>query len=200
MKSLPDTRYTLIGKLRNPQDAEAWAEFATIYQPVIFRFCRSKGLQHADATDITQEVLTRIAGAIDNFDSDGGKKNFRGWLYRVTRNLVIDFVRKRERNLLVQFDPMLEIASKPTNEESVDFQNAFQKHVFLIVSQKVRQQVESKTWRAFWETEIKLVPVEQVARDLSMSAGAVYVARSRVLKRFKNQAERILNETSEYFV
>ena len=200
MKSLPETRYTLIGKLRNPQDAEAWAEFATIYHPVIFRFCRSKGLQHADATDITQDVLAKIVGAIEKFDLNGGKRNFRGWLFRITRNLVVDFVRKRERNVLVQFDPALELATKPSKEESVEFQAAFQKQVFLIVSQKVRRQVELRTWQAFWDTEIKLIPVEQVAKALSMSTGAVYVARSRVLTRFKNHAQHILNETNEHFV
>ena len=200
MKSLPETRYTLIGKLRNPQNAEAWAEFATIYQPVIFRFCQSKGLQHADATDVTQEVLAKIAGAIEKFDLNDGKKNFRGWLFRITRNLVVDFVRKRERNVLVQFDPALELATRPTKEESVEFQAVFQRQVFLIVSQKIRQQVESKTWQAFWDTEIKLIPVEQVASALSMSTGAVYVARSRVLTRFKSHAQQILDETNEFFV
>jgi len=132
MKSLPDTRYTLIGKLRNPQDAEAWSEFATIYQPVILRFCRSKGLQHADATDITQDVLARIAVAIESFDLNRDTRNFRGWLYRLTRNLVIDFIRKRDRSLLVQFEPGLEHAldRHPSTEESVDFQTAFQQQVF----------------------------------------------------------------------
>ena len=65
MNSSPKTRYTLLEKIKDPQDAEAWYEFTSIYQPLIFKICRKKGMQHADATDVTQEVLTRVASAIE---------------------------------------------------------------------------------------------------------------------------------------
>lgn len=201
MKSLSKTRYTLIGKLHDARDAEAWSQFTAIYQPVIFRFCRAKGLQHADATDVTQEVLAKISAAIENFDLSREKKNFRGWLYRITRNLVVDFIRKRDKDPLVQFDAGLELATSlsPNVDESAEFQRTFERQVFLLVSQKIRHHVKPETWEAFWETEVNRKPVADAARDLGMSTGAVYVARSRILARFKSEVEQALEGTCEHF-
>ncbi|WP_442511448.1 hypothetical protein SH528x_003129 [Novipirellula sp. SH528] len=53
----PETRLSLIGKLHDPAAAEAWAEFVRLYQPIVFRVARQRGLQHADAEDLTQDVL-----------------------------------------------------------------------------------------------------------------------------------------------
>lgn len=198
MKSLPETRYSLIYKLHNGQNADAWNEFATLYQPVIFRFCRAKGLQHADATDVTQDVLTKVAIAIDSFDGNGENRNFRGWLYRITRNLVVDFVRKRDKNPHVQFEAAIDLATSmsPSVDESAEFKDAFEYQVFLAASERIRQQVKPATWRAFWETEINQKSPGAVARELDMSTGAVYVARSRILARFKQEVELTLNQTS----
>ena len=202
MKSPPETRYSLIGKLRNPQDAEAWSEFASLYQPLIFRICRAKGLQFADATDVTQEVLTRVAIAIEKFGCDQQKGKFRAWLYQITRNLVVDFFRNKNKNLLVQNDLALRLASErmPTRDESAEFQLAFQRQVFWMVAQDVRKQVKPETWTAFWDTEIKRKAVSDVAHELAMTVGAVYVARSRVLARFKKETALHLNDTREHFV
>ena len=76
MQDSPKTRYSLIGKLHDPQNLEAWSEFASIYQPLIFRICRQKGLQHADATDVTQDVMSRVADAIDSFDDNQKEATF----------------------------------------------------------------------------------------------------------------------------
>lgn len=197
----PKTRYSLIARLRDPHDAEAWNEFTEIYQPVIFKLCRSRGLQHADATDITQDVLGKIAIAIETFDLDRKQKNFRGWLYRITRNLVIDFLRKREKDPQVQFEAGLELAltTSPGQEDSAEFQRAFETQVFLTASKNVREKVREKTWSAFWLTEIDQVPVVQVSRRLGISVGTVYVARSRVLTRIKAAVKQVLSETSGEF-
>ncbi|MDB4778283.1 sigma-70 family RNA polymerase sigma factor, partial [bacterium] len=153
MNSTPETRYTLIGKLRNPQDAEAWAEFSNIYQPLIFRICRKRGLQHADAIDVTQEVLSKVAQASEKFSSERHGSTFRGWLYRVTQNLVIDFLRKRERNVLAKADYSLLRADdqQPVkNDESAEFRLEFQRQIFWLVAKDVRTQVKPQTWQAFW--------------------------------------------------
>jgi RNA polymerase sigma-70 factor (ECF subfamily) len=200
MKSSPETRYTLIGKLRDPKDAEAWAEFTSIYQPLIFRICRARGLQHADATDVTQEVLAKIADVIDRFDHTAEGANFRGWLYRVTRNLVMDFFRHQKKDLLVQADVAIQLADdkSPTKEESAEFQVEFQRQIFWLVAQNVRVQVKPATWDAFWQTEVQRRPVKDVAKELNMTTGSIYVARSRVIARLKKEVEKRLSETSDY--
>ncbi len=196
MTSTPETRYSLLGKLRNSQDAEAWTEFASIYQPLILRVAIRRGLQHADAIDVTQEVLTRVAAAIDSFQV-GPNANFRGWLYRLTRNLVIDFLRRRRHSPLVQCDAPLEGLADPDADESLEFQMEFQRQVLRMAAKEVRRQVQPRTWQAFWRTEIEREPVEQVARELDLSPGAVYVARSRMLARLRKCSEARWAATQE---
>lgn len=198
MKTPPKTRYSLIARLHDHDDVEAWNEFTEIYQPVVFRFCMSRGLQHADATDVTQEVLGKIVVAIEKFDLDRQQKNFRGWLYRLTRNIVVDFLRKRERDPQVQFEVAIEMVPSvaPDASDSAEFQRAFEKQVFLVASQKVQEKVKPQTWSAFWQTEVGGVPVTEASKALGLSVGAVYVARSRVLTRIKAEVELVLAQTS----
>jgi len=200
MEHSPKTRYSLIGRLRDPQNVEAWNEFASIYQPLIFRICRQRGLQHADATDVTQDVMARVSKAINQFDGQQNGATFRGWLYRVTRNLVIDFFRqKSNRNLAGIETGLLElIAQEPSHAESAEFRIEFQRQIFSIVANQVRGEVQSNTWQAFWRTEIEKVSAEKVALDLNMNTGAVYVARSRVIARLRKAAEKKMNETGGY--
>ena len=98
MTSTPDTRYSLIAKLRDSQDVQAWNEFASIYQPLIFRVVAARGLQYADATDVTQEVLARVAKVVEQFDPAHASVTFRGWLYRIARNHCLNLLRSRANN------------------------------------------------------------------------------------------------------
>ncbi len=201
MDNSPKTRYSLIGQLHDLQNVDAWNEFASIYQPLIFRICRQRGLQHADATDVTQNVMTRVAKAIDQFDGHQDGATFRGWLYRVTRNMVIDFFRQSEnRNTAGAKTGILELLEQePSEAESKEFRAEFQRQIFSIVANQVRNEVQPKTWQAFWRTEMDHQPAAKVATELNMNAGAVYVARSRVIARLRKAAEKKMNETGGQF-
>ena len=84
------TRLSLIVKLRDATDASAWREFLALYEPLIYRLARRKGLQDADVRDLCQEVFRAVAGAIDRWDP--GVCSFRKWLYRIARNLLVNFL------------------------------------------------------------------------------------------------------------
>lgn len=200
MKPTPTTRYSLIERIRSPEDAEAWTEFTSIYQPVIFGICKSKGMQHADATDVTQEVMARVASAIEKFDPTHSRVTFRGWLYRVTQNLVTDFFRKNEKNVLANASPELPITSelRVESQESQQFALNFKRQVFVVVAKKIQSQAAQNTWRAFWETEVEQRPVEDVARELDMTTGSVYVARSRIIARMRKEVQKRLSETTSF--
>ena len=198
MTSTPDTRYSLIAKLRDSQDVQAWNEFASIYQPLIFRIVAARGLQYADATDVSQEVLARVAKVVDQFDSAHSKVTFRGWLYRITRNITVDFLRKQNRDRTkTPLDQAADVSAltSPTASESTEFRQQFEKQIFWVVAQDVRAQVETKTWQAFWETEIEQRPVADLAGELNLSVGAIYIARSRVLAKLKKQVQQRMLET-----
>lgn len=197
MADAAKTKYSLIGRLHDPQNLDAWNEFASIYQPLIFRICRQKGLQYADATDVTQEVMSKVVQAIDSFDSSQPGATFRGWLYRVTRNLVIDFFRKRENRDVVGTETgILDLVQQdPDKQDSREFRLEFQRQVFSVVASAVRKEVQPNTWQAFWRTEVHDEPVDVVATSLGMSPGGVYVARSRVIVRLRKAVEQRMNES-----
>lgn len=197
MNGTPKTRYSLIGKLRDSQDAAAWREFTNIYQPLVFRICLSKGLQHADATDVTQEVLAKVAEAIEGFDASRQQATFRGWLYAVTRNLVVDFFREQRRHAPAGGEGATLAESDSGPEASAAFELEHRRQVFLEASAIVQEQVQAKTWRAFWLTEVEKKPVDAVADELGMQPGAIYMARSRVFSRLKAAVDQQLDGIHE---
>ena len=85
------------GRVGGQDDMDAWQEFDTIYEPLVFRIAISKGLQPADADDLVQEVMTRVAKSVGKWDPNSGKGSFRGWISTIARNLVIDFFKQNQR-------------------------------------------------------------------------------------------------------
>src|SRR5882724_5675545 len=97
MTLTPSTRASLLLRLRDPRDHEAWVEFVDLYEPVTYRLLRRHGLQDADAREIMQELFLTVSRSIDRWDPAKERGTFRGWLRRVTRNLVINWLRQRNR-------------------------------------------------------------------------------------------------------
>ena len=90
------TRPSLLMRLRDHADAEAWRTFALLYAPLMYGYCRKSGLQDADAADVAQDVLKQVSRSIRGFVYDQQKGRFRDWLRTIARNKVPPLLRKAE--------------------------------------------------------------------------------------------------------
>ena len=195
MEDVPKTRHSLLLRIRDGQDARAWSEFVAIYEPLVYRLARKKGFQHADALELTQEVLLAVSKSISRWDADPARGSFRGWLLRVTRNLMVNlFVNERRHPRGVgstDFQRLLAEQANPACEESAEFDLEYRRRLFRWASERVRGEFRPATWQAFWRTSVEGQAVKLVAHELELSVGAVYVARSRVMARLRECVEEM---------
>ena len=197
LNEIPETRYSLIARLTSEEDERAWQEFVELYEPLIFRLATSRGLQPADAQDVVQEALTRIARSIGEWTPDRNRGTLRGWIATIARNLTIDFLRKQNRLPRTSDDSALrrkveQAAAEDTESEL--FRREYERQAFAWVAGRVRQQCDPKTWQAFWMSTVDRVSVRVTAETLGMSTGAVYIARSRVMARIRKMVEALTRE------
>jgi RNA polymerase sigma-70 factor (ECF subfamily) len=200
MDQTPGTRISLIVKLRDPKDEAAWREFLALYEPLIYRLARRKGLQDADAHDLCQEVFRAVAGAVDRWDP--GLCNFRRWLYRIARNLLVNFLTRPSHQRLgsgsTSVQVLLESQLAPEPSATWLFEAEYQMRLFLWASSEVKEEFTPTTWRAFWQTAVEARAAVAVAAELGLSVGAVYIARSRVLARIKKRIEHLDDDTINF--
>jgi RNA polymerase sigma-70 factor (ECF subfamily) len=188
MADIPPTRASLLVRLRDPHDQAAWAEFVDLYVPVIYGYARKQGLQDADAVDLSQEVIAAVAAAVSRLDYDPQRGAFRSWLFTVVRRKLANWRRAQKHRpqstgaRATQW--LLEQCPVPGGAEA-EWEAEWEQRVFAWACEQVRRDVSVATWQAFWRTAIEDQPGKQVAADLGLSAGAVYLARRRVLARLK---------------
>ena len=195
----PTTRRSLVLRLRNLDDEAAWKEFIEIYEPLVYRIAHRKGLQEADARDLCQDVFRGVASAIERWDPDPAKGKFRSWLFRIARNMLVNFLVRERRQPRgsgrTSVQELLEAQPAVDSDGQAEFALEFKRRAFRWAAQRVRNEFTESTWQAFWQTGVQNRPVEEVAGELGMSAGAVYVARSRVLARLRDRVEQLTEDT-----
>lgn len=179
MTESPETHASLILRVQNRDDQQAWREFVEIYQPVIYRLARFKGLQHVDAEDVVQQVLLAVAGAVDRWQPDRERGRFRTWLQTIARNRIANVLSRQaadrasgdtcERELLAR-QPAAEADSRLLLTEC-------RREIFQWAARQIRHEFEAGAWDAFWQTAVEGRQVNDVARLLGKSCGAVYTAQ-----------------------
>ena len=185
----PTTRASLLLRLCDSEDHEAWVEFVTLYEPVIYRSLRQHGLQDADARDVMQELLLAVSRSIDRWEPGRQRGSFRGWLRRVVRNLVINWLKARQRQTAAaggcDLQAMLDVLPAADDPASIEFDHELRRALFHRAGQQVRGEVQRQTWDAFWETAVVGTSPAEAAAKLGMAVGAVRVAKCRVLARLR---------------
>jgi RNA polymerase sigma factor (sigma-70 family) len=192
------TRPSLLARIKNTGDRQAWSEFVDVYAPMIYGFALKQGLQDADAADLTQEVLGAVARSAARFDYDPSRGRFRGWLFRMVRNELCDFGVARRRHPPGSGDTdmkrVLEAQPAPSADEVATWEKEYERQLFALACEQVRRDFQESTWQAFWLTAIQGKSGKVVAGVLGMTTAAVYLAKRRVMERVRQQIDYLRTE------
>jgi RNA polymerase sigma factor (sigma-70 family) len=190
LPGFPETHLSLIARLKDPCDQEAWSQFVEIYQPLIHRLALRKGLQDADAEDLTQQVFSAVAQAVDHWQPDRSRARFRTWLQRIAHNLLLNALTRLKPDRASGDEAhrlALDSVAARDGPDSALLRTEYQREVFLWAARQVRAEFEPATWEAFWATAVAGQEVAEVAEKLGKKTGAIYTARSHVMRRLKQK-------------
>jgi RNA polymerase sigma-70 factor (ECF subfamily) len=197
LNTSPNTQPSLLLRIRDPQDRIAWGEFVRIYAPLIHAYGMRRGLQDADAADLAQDVLRLVARAAGEFAYDPARGSFRGWLLTVTRNELRKHIERKARQTSGTGESEVRqiLESHPDSAaETEQWDREHQWQLFHWAAERVRPEFRDSSWQAFWLTAVAGKDVETVAAELAISAGAVYVARSRITARIRQEIQTVEGE------
>jgi RNA polymerase sigma factor (sigma-70 family) len=201
LQNSPITRVSLLIRLRDTADHSAWQQFAELYGPVIYRFARGRGLQDADAADVMQDTLRSVSNAIGRLDYDSAKGSFRGWLFTIARNKIFNLLSSRKNKPRAAGDTAAHelLQATPSDDNSLEesWEDEYRRRLAGIAIQRIKGEFQPNTWEAFWGTAVNGESATDVGERLGMSSGAVYVAKSRVLARLKEQVQRLIDEEDQ---
>jgi RNA polymerase sigma-70 factor (ECF subfamily) len=182
----PSTHVTLLKRLREVDQPGDWDLFVQVYGPLLYRSCRRRGLQDADARDVSQEVLLAVRTAIRKLEYDRSKGKFRSWLGTLTARKISRHHRRQQRagrGAGGPADTLLEIA----DDDAWDAE--FNSHIYDTALARIRPEFEPETWTVFEAVWMREERPRDVATRLGRPATWVYRAKLRVLRRFESEVK-----------
>ena len=187
------TSLTLLLRARS-RDEEAWAQLHRLYRPFVLYWCMRWGVRNEDADDVAQEVFRAATVGLDGFRRDRPGDSFRGWLRGITHNMVLQHFRKAERHVLAAggSDMIQHLHQIPAPSENDDPEEQISQ-LHRRALDLVRGEFEDRSWQMFWQTAIEGQTPADVGAKLGVSAAAVRQAKSRVLRRLKEEVGDLLD-------
>jgi RNA polymerase sigma-70 factor, ECF subfamily len=177
------TSVSLLQRLRQPVAQDAWGRFAQLYTPLLYSWARRLGLSEPDAADLVQDVFTTLVQKLPEFRYEADK-SFRCWLRTILLNKWRDLVR---RQAPAATRAGLDTLVAPEQEA---FGEAEYRRSLVSLALNIMQiEFSPKTWRACWEHVVADRPAKEVAAELGISIGSVYVAKSRVMCRLREELQ-----------
>ncbi len=196
-ESVGSTSSSLLDRVK-VWDEVAWRRLVSVYGQLVLYWCRCAGIRREDRVDVCQEVFRAVAVNIDNFRHDQPGDTFRGWLRTITRSKVADHFRRQNRQPAaiggsVARERFLAI---PDGEASSAAEAGNQEKAILVnrALDLIRSEFEDRTWQAFWRATVEGQPSDVVAESLEMTPAAVRQAKSRVLRRLREELHQLLEQ------
>jgi RNA polymerase sigma-70 factor (ECF subfamily) len=190
MSSDNGTRLSLLQRASD-RESVAWSELVDLYAPLVAYWCRRRGVPSADLPDIVQDVFMAVSRRLSTFQARGENGSFRSWLWTITSNKILDHGRRVSRHIspvggssalmaMEQVPDSTLLDDEPSSEDVL--QDLFRRGLA-----QVRDEFETNSWQAFWRTAIDGIPTATVAEELKMTPAAIRQARSRILRRLRQQ-------------
>jgi RNA polymerase sigma-70 factor (ECF subfamily) len=185
------TSATLLDQLRSSEPAHAWTRFVSLYTPLLAHWGARLGVPPGEMADFLQDVFLLLIQKLPEFRYDPARR-FRGWLWTVTRNRWLE--RCRQATPAAQGDggATLDLLGVPDTTEEVDAEE-YRRFLTARALELMQAEFHPTTWRACWAVVVESRPAAEVATELGLTPNAVYIARSRVLSRLRENLAGLLD-------
>lgn len=198
-----ETSLSLLYRLQGSPESEAWNRLVELYAPLIRAWLRRYKVQNCDAEDLLQEVLLAVSKDLGKFEHGGQPGAFRGWLKAILVNRLRKFWRARDRRPQARGDSDVHARiaqlDDPASAISQIWNREHDQYVLRQLLALAEPHFEQNTWKAFCRVALDGLKPDAVAEELKMSLNAVFLAKSRVLRRLRQESEGLIESSSGFF-
>jgi RNA polymerase sigma-70 factor (ECF subfamily) len=185
------TPASLLERLRQPDNKEAWDRFVDLYTPLLYFWTCRMGLQAQDAADLVQDVFAVLLQKLPEFSYDPGR-SFRAWLRTLTINRWRDALRRKAAALRGGTPDRLDEVAVPDHAQTI-WETEYRQQVVGRALEIMQSDFQPTTWQACLAVIVDGKSAETVAAELGLTVEAVYAARSRVLRRLRHELAGMLD-------
>jgi RNA polymerase sigma-70 factor (ECF subfamily) len=184
------TSRSLLERLRKPDQQAAWTRFVELYTPLLYAWARRAGLSAEDTADLVQEVFAQLLQKLPQFTYDAGR-SFRGWLRTVALNKYREMRRRRADAHLE--DPAAHPDPVAKDPAETFAEAEYRQYLVRRALELMQAEFQPTTWKACWEYAVQGRPAAEVARELQTTVEVVYAAKSRALRRLREELAGLLD-------
>lgn len=200
---MQETSLSLLKRLKQRADSQSWDRLVALYSPLLHHWLNYYSIQASDADDLVQEVLATLTTELPTFDHNGRPGAFRAWLRTTLVHRVRNYWRSRARRPRAtggsSIDQRLAALEDPATALTRKWNREHDRHVLRCLLAAVESEFEATTWQAFRRFALEGTKARLVAQELNISANAVFIAKSRVLQRLRQEAEGLVESSSNFF-
>jgi RNA polymerase sigma-70 factor (ECF subfamily) len=193
---MSDTRQSLLLRAQTGEE-NAWKDLTDLYRPLIIGWLNRQGVPAGDLEDLSQDVLVSVVKHLPNFEHSGNRGAFRSWLRTIVCSRTTDYWRATVESIPASggsgATAALQQIMDPDSDLNRQWDEEHDRYVLRCLLDLVEQEFEPTTLRAFRRLALEGASGAQVAGELGLSVAAVYVAKSRVLQRIRQEAEGLID-------
>ena len=194
------TRRSLLLRVRDSSDDVSWQEFFALYEPLLMRYVRSLSIREDESRDIVQNIFIKLAAQLPQFELDQNQGRFRTWLWHITRNAVIDHVRRRKTTSQAEKEWQERMTDWEKSTASGPDDNWYLEHrsrILHAVLVELKGESNPRSWKCFQEHIVNKRPAQEVSDELGMSVNSVYANCSNMRSRIRQRCRQHLNKLDD---